>query len=62
MPNAGCYRHGGATPTGPALPQFKHGRYSMALPKGLADRFEASMTDPQLLEQRPEPSGEEVQA
>ena len=54
MPNGRCYMHGGATPTGPALPQFKHGRYSKALPKGLAERFEASMADPQLLELRSE--------
>ena len=54
MANGRCYNHGGATPTGPALPQFKHGRYSKALPKGLAARFEASLADPKLLELRAE--------
>ena len=54
MANGKCYRHGGPTPTGPALPQFKHGRYSKALPAGLVARFEASMADPQLLELRSE--------
>ena len=54
MPNGRCYRHGGATPSGPASPHFIHGRYSTALPKGLVERFTASMTDPDLLELRAE--------
>ena len=54
MPNRRCFRHGGATPSGPASPHFKHGRYSKALPKGLVSRFEASMVDPKLLDLRAE--------
>ena len=50
MPNGRCYRHGGATPSGPASPHFIHGRYSAALPAGLAARFAESISDPGLLE------------
>ena len=54
MSNGRCYRHGGATPSGPASPHFIHGRYSKALPTGLAVRFAASKSAPDLLELRAE--------
>lgn len=51
MPNGRCYMHGGATPVGPALPQFKHGRYSVLAKdiKGLGQHFENALADPNLL-------------
>ena len=54
MANGRCNQHGGNSLSGPASPSFKHGRYSKALPKGLAARFEASLADPKLLELRAE--------
>lgn len=54
MSNGRCYRHGGATPSGLASPHFIHRRYSEALPAGLAPRFAASKSDPDLLELRAE--------
>ena len=44
-----CYHHGGKTPRGHALPQTTHGRYSRDLPTRLAARYQASQTDPDLL-------------
>ena len=44
-----CYHHGGKTPRGHALPQTTHGRYSKDLPTRLAARYQASQTDPDLL-------------
>jgi len=32
-----CYTHGGATPTGPANPHFKHGRYSKYMKPAVAE-------------------------
>jgi hypothetical protein len=49
MPNGYCYMHGGPSPTGIALPQFKHGRYSKYLPSRLAGRYEEAISDPELL-------------
>lgn len=49
MPNGRCYLHGGKAPTGPALPQFKHGRYSKDLPTRLLATYEATRNDPDLL-------------
>lgn len=51
MPNGRCYRHGGATPVGSALPQFKHGRYSVLAKeiKGLGAHYERALSDPNLL-------------
>lgn len=44
-----CHWHGGATPCGPALPQFKHGRYSRLLSEaGIGAAFEEAMDDPAL--------------
>lgn len=45
-----CAIHGGKTPRGTALPQTTHGRYSKDMPTRLADRYEASRTDPELLD------------
>ncbi len=44
-----CWVHGGSTPRGFALPQTKDGRHSRDLPTRLAARYEASRTDPDLL-------------
>lgn len=41
--------HGGNIPTGPALPQFKTGRYSKHLPARLADRYHEALADSELL-------------
>lgn len=49
MPNGRCHKHGGATPTGIGLPQFKTGRYSKYLPARLAGRYEQAASDPELL-------------
>ena len=54
MANGKCYRHGGKSLVGVASATFKHGRYSKVLPFGLAERFAASMKDPDLLELRAE--------
>jgi hypothetical protein len=49
-----CRMHGGATPRGPALPQYIDGRASKyALPARLADRYKEAMADPDLLSLRP---------
>lgn len=47
-----CRAHGGATPRGMASPHWKHGRYSSALPEGLAARYEAALADSRLLSLR----------
>lgn len=44
-----CTVHGGLTPSGIASPHWKHGRYSRYLPTGLLDRYEAELSDPELL-------------
>jgi hypothetical protein len=51
MPNGRCYKHGGATPVGPASPHFKHGRHSVLLKdiKGLGAHYERALADPDLL-------------
>lgn len=54
MPNGRCHKHGGATPTGLALPQTVSGRYSKYLPTRLLSRYEAARTDPELLALRDE--------
>jgi hypothetical protein len=46
--------HGGKTPVGAALPQFKTGRYSKYIPDRLAARYQEAQDDPQLLELRAE--------
>lgn len=49
-----CTVHGGLTPVGPALPQFKHGRYSKYLPTRMAERYQEAQADPDLLALRDE--------
>jgi hypothetical protein len=49
-----CRYHGGATPRGIASPNFKHGKYSKDLPKGLIARYEQAAQDPELLALRDE--------
>ena len=43
-----CYRHGGASKTGEENPAFKDGRYSKYLPKGLLERYQEFLDDPEL--------------
>jgi hypothetical protein len=45
MKNGRCRMHGGATPRGTDLPQFRHGRYSKSLPDNLAGRYEEALSD-----------------
>lgn len=49
-----CYHHGGKSPKGLAHPSTKSGRYSKYLPARLAERYEAALTDPDLLALRDE--------
>lgn len=49
-----CNLHGGLSPKGIASATFKHGRHSRHLPTQLAARYQAAMSDPQLLELRSE--------
>lgn len=45
MKNGRCRMHGGTTPRGTDLPQFRHGRYSKSLPDNLAGRYEEALSD-----------------
>lgn len=54
MPNGVCRFHGGKTPQGFALPQTKTGRYSKHLPTRMLADYQASVTDPELLNLREE--------
>jgi hypothetical protein len=47
-----CNLHGGKTPRGAALPQFKDGQYSNILPVRLAARYEELIRDPEILRVR----------
>ena len=47
-----CKLHGGRTPIGPGLPQFKDGRHSRYLPTRLAARYDEAQADQRLLELR----------
>ncbi len=47
-----CRLHGGKTPRGSDLPQYKHGRYSKYLPSYLGERFAAQNSDADLLSLR----------
>lgn len=53
-----CYIHGGATPSGPDSPHWKHGRYARGyadiVPKRLVERYEAALNDRQALSMRAE--------
>lgn len=44
-----CRYHGGATPRGVASANFKHGRYSKYLPKGMLETYQQSLQDANLL-------------
>lgn len=44
--------HGGKIPRGPALPQFKTGRYSKYLPTGVLDHYHEALADEDLLAAR----------
>jgi hypothetical protein len=44
-----CRFHGGKTPRGPALPQFRTGKYSKLLPARLVARYRTAARDPELL-------------
>ena len=44
-----CYHHGGKSPVGPALPQWKDGGRSKYLPKRLLDDYQASLDNPDKL-------------
>jgi hypothetical protein len=46
--------HGGKIPRGPALPQFKSGRYSKFLPAQMAAKYRDATKDPELLSLRSE--------
>jgi hypothetical protein len=54
MQNGLCYMHGGATPSGLALPQTTTGRYSKHLPTRLTSRYQQALSDPELLAMREE--------
>lgn len=54
MENGRCRLHGGATPSGLASPQYKHGRWSKAMPARLLERYQMSADDPDLLALRHE--------
>lgn len=49
MENGRCRLHGGMTPRGLASPNFKHGRYSNALPDRLIERYARAASDPNLI-------------
>lgn len=54
MANGRCYTHGGKSLAGIASPSFKTGRYSRYMPKRLLDRYEAAISDKELLVLRDE--------
>lgn len=43
-----CYMCGGATPSGVASANFKHGKYSKALPPKLREKYELALNDEEL--------------
>lgn len=48
-----CKLHGGkSAPAGPAHHSYRTGRYSQFLPKGLRERYDAAMADPELFDLR----------
>jgi ribosomal protein S15P/S13E len=54
MANGRCRFHGGRSLSGPAAPQFKHGRYSKYLPTRLLSKYKEAMADPDVLSLRSE--------
>ena len=47
-----CKRHSYGSPAGPLNPAFVHGRHSKVLPVRLLERYQASLSDPDLLSMR----------
>lgn len=47
-PNGRCNRHGGASLSGAAAPNFQHGRFSRNLPTRLLERYQEALDDPKL--------------
>ena len=54
MQNGRCYLHGGATPSGPDSPNFKHGRYATVFKGHLAEKFQEASADGNPLDLLPE--------
>jgi hypothetical protein len=52
MTNGRCRLHGGLTPVGAALPQFKNGKHSKYMPARLLERYRDGIADPELLSLR----------
>jgi hypothetical protein len=52
MPSQRCRLHGGKSPRGLASPNLRTGRYSKDLPLRIAARYEAALSDPELLSVR----------
>lgn len=46
---ARCRNHGGKSLVGVSSPAYKNGRYSTSLPRGLREKYEATLNDPNLL-------------
>lgn len=46
MANGRCRMHGGMTPTGAVLPQFRHGRYSLSHRENMAIKAQQFLNDP----------------
>jgi hypothetical protein len=44
-----CHIHGGKTPTGAMLRQFRHGRHSKYLPEQMLERYNVAQQDPERL-------------
>jgi hypothetical protein len=49
-----CYHHGGKSLAGASAPALRHGRYSKYLPVHLADKYQESLNDADLLALRDE--------
>lgn len=49
MANGRCKMHRGGAKTGIAAGNYKHGRYSKVLPQRMLERYNAAVTDPELL-------------
>ncbi len=54
MPNGRCWLHGGATPSGIASPNFKHGKYSKYATGNLRQKYEEALQDESLLSMKHE--------
>lgn len=54
MENGRCRLHGGKTPMGPDLPQYKHGRYAFAFKGKLGEHFKNMEADTNPLDLLPE--------